>query len=614
MSMRSASIVVGLLMALSGAAAQDIPRPPTFQFDHADFVESASPRPPGDDAAWRPVTLPDNWYVTHPGKSGRGWYRMRFSMPPPPFTMTSLYAPRGSARGLAFFLNDQLVTTTGIQADARALNWDEPMRFAVAPPLFRTGPNLLYARVDAIADLRQGLSRISIGSSYDLLPRYFSRYELQVDSLRMLGGAALFAGLLALGFWNRRRDDAVILWFAITALAWTLMSVPWFQPRFGQRGVLADLVVFPLRFAYAAPLLVFCLRMAGKRLPIAETAIWLFTAFGAVLMPLGDATVRSMVITVWSVTYLVTLTLLLGWLVRTNQHRKSFWLLVAATALAVALNAHDLARWMGWADYDDITMGHLHVPLVLLAIGVSLLEQHFQAVDELARAKSELEVRVQQKTREIEASYKQLRAVEQERALASERSRIMADMHDGVGASLLSLLGLLRSGRAAASQIERRVREALLELRLTVDSLEPVDGDLGVVLGNVRHRMREPIEDSGVRFIWEVGELPCVDYLTPKAILAIQRIVLEAIANALQHAHASNITVRSEVEFSTGRLLIEVLDDGHGFDPAQTLRGRGLENMRNRARSVGATVDVVATNHGTTVAFALPMVKLRAAQ
>jgi len=40
------------------------------------------------------------------------------------------------------------------------------------------------------------------------------------------------------------------------------------------------------------------------------------------------------------------------------------------------------------------------------------------------------------------------------------------------------LLGLLRSGRAAASQIERRVREAPLDLRLTVDSLEPSDSAL----------------------------------------------------------------------------------------------------------------------------------------
>jgi len=50
-----------------------------------------------------------------------------------------------------------------------------------------------------------------------------------------------------------------------------------------------------------------------------------------------------------------------------------------------------------------------------------------------------------------------------------------------------------------------------------------MDGDLGVVLGNVRHRMRSAIEHSGVKLHWQVGELPHVSYLTPHAILAVQR-------------------------------------------------------------------------------------------
>jgi signal transduction histidine kinase len=68
------------------------------------------------------------------------------------------------------------------------------------------------------------------------------------------------------------------------------------------------------------------------------------------------------------------------------------------------------------------------------------------------------------------------------------------------------------------------------------------------------------------------------------------------------------------VNLVDGRLLIEVLDDGRGFDPARTLRGRGLDNMRNRARSVGATVEVAATNDGTNVTLTLPLAALRAAQ
>ena len=108
--------------------------------------------------------------------------------------------------------------------------------------------------------------------------------------------------------------------------------------------------------------------------------------------------------------------------------------------------------------------------------------------------------------------------------------------------------------------------------------------------------------------------MPSIDYLTPKAILAIQRIVLEAIANALQHARAVSITVRTEVDPMNGRLLIEVLDDGVGFDIVRIQRGRGLDNMRNRAQSVGATVEVIGTDRGTNVTLTLPLAALRAVQ
>jgi signal transduction histidine kinase len=145
-----------------------------------------------------------------------------------------------------------------------------------------------------------------------------------------------------------------------------------------------------------------------------------------------------------------------------------------------------------------------------------------------------------------------------------------------------------------------------LELRLAVDSLSPDDGDLAVVLGNVRHRMREPIEESGVRFVWQVAELPTVNYLTPRAILAIQRIALEAIVNALQHARATTITVRTRAD-GCG-LLIQVMDDGIGFDLAKVRRGRGLANLHNRARSIGARLEIdSSTGPGTSVSLTLPL-------
>jgi signal transduction histidine kinase len=611
-------LLLGVLLSLAmleHAAAQIAFRAtPVFAFTAADFVLGNSLNPPGDGAPWRNVDLPDNWYVTRPGVAGIGWYRVEFEMPPGPYSIHTLYLPRGSARSCAFFLNGNLVTTTRVQGDARALNWDEPLRFAVSPALLRAGRNVLYARVDAVANLRQGLASFTLGPSEIVLPGYFRRWALQVDSLRMFGGAAFAAALIAFAFWARRRSDAIMLWFGITALAWAFMSVSWFSPRFGNWGLAADVAVFPLRFAYAVPLLVLCLRLTGRRTLLLELSIWGFTLLGAVLMPFANIPRRATIVTTWSAAYLLALIALLAWLAyeRARQRSPSLWLLITATGLAVVLNVFDLGRWMGVLDYNNPTLAHFHVPLVLFALGATIVDRHFKAVAAVEQANLELEKRVGEKTREIEASYQQLRAAEDERLLARERSRIMADMHDGVGASLISLLGMIRSGKAEAAAIERRVHEALLELRLAVDSLGSVDGDLAVVLGNVRHRMREAIEESGVRFVWQVGELPLVDYLTPKAILAIQRMLLEAIANALEHAHAQTIAVATRVDHAAGRLLIEVLDDGIGFDAATARRGRGLANLATRARSLGAAVEIESSPRtGTRVALRLPLAAAR---
>jgi signal transduction histidine kinase len=605
-------VVMALLLAfgVDNVSAQDQPDlTPAFLFESADFVLDASRTPPGPDAAWRKVTLPDDWYVSRPGVTGVGWYHMSFDLPPGPYPVHSFYLPRGSARFAWFYLNGRLTTTTGVQGDSRALNWDEPMRFAVSPTLLRAGQNDIYVRVSAVADLRQGLARVSFGPARLVLPPYFRRWAMQVDSLRIFGGAAFLGGMLALAFCYRIRGDRVMFWFGITALAWTLIAIPWFGPRFGDTGILAEIVVFPTRFAYAAPLLVACLRLGGKRAPVAEATLWIFTLGGAVLMPFVIEEARAWIITFWSTIYLIPLVGLLIWLIATRERERTatFWLLIAATTAAVFLNVHDYGRWMGWFDYDNPTLAHFDVPFVLVAIGVTIVDHQVGAIDALARANIVLEARIAEKTREIEANFQRVREAEHERALSVERRRIMADMHDGVGGSLLGVLSMIRM-RVPWPRIERRVHEAMLELRLAIDSLEPVDGDLGVVLGNVRHRMRETIEASGVHLAWQVGEVPTVDYLTPKAILAIQRIVMEALTNALRHARAATITVRTDVDASGRSLRILVRDDGAGFDPATVRRGRGLDSVTARARGLGAMVEITSDgSSGTCVSLTLPL-------
>ena len=68
-----------------------------------------------------------------------------------------------TARRISFFVNGSRVGVGFIQGDARVLNFDAPQRFPIPPALLRAGPNVLHIMVDAAADLRQGLSRVTVG-------------------------------------------------------------------------------------------------------------------------------------------------------------------------------------------------------------------------------------------------------------------------------------------------------------------------------------------------------------------------------------------------------------------------------------------------------------------
>lgn len=612
--MRSLVLPILAALALAIAARAGMAQEPVLVLETAEFVPGESTQPPPDDAPWQAVRLPDNWYFSHPGAVGAGWYRLSFELPAEPATRPAsprnyaIYLQRNSARNIRFVVNGKLVSTNAAYGDPGARNWAPPAMFHLSSLHLHPGRNVLHVRVEAVPALRQGLARVIVGPAFAVRPLFERRHMVQVTTLLMFGAAALLAALLAAAFWLRERKDASLAWYAVTALAWAAIAAPWGHGAFAPSQFSHGGLAFIARFAYAAPMLVLCLRVADKRWPWSEGALWLFTLAGLALAALVSEEMQGFVITVWSFVYLAALVLLLTMLARSPiaQRRWVLWMFGSAIVLVVLLNAHDLARWMGWLDYDSLTLAHFHIPLVLFAIGATIIDRHLRAVSAVERANAELEQRIAHKTREIEASFKRVQHAEHERALTLERQRIMADMHDGLGSSLVGLLGTVQSGTPPLEEIERRLLDALQELRLAVDAVQPMDGDLGVVLGNVRHRMRAAIEKSGVKLHWQVGELPQVSYLTPQAILAVQRIILEALTNALRHSQAAAVTVSAQAE--DGWLRIQVADDGVGFKEPGASGGRGLDNLRRRAAGLGGRLEIEsARGAGASVILRLPL-------
>jgi signal transduction histidine kinase len=201
----------------------------------------------------------------------------------------------------------------------------------------------------------------------------------------------------------------------------------------------------------------------------------------------------------------------------------------------------------------------------------------------------------------------QLTRLEVVKSAMEERQKISADMHDSIGASLSTLLAHFSSETMNLADVKRRIGEILMELRLLVDSAEPVDGDLNLIIGNVRHRMAAAIELAGIEFHWCVQELPAIATLSSRDALSMKLILMEALSNVLHHSGARKVTLSASYAEAASTITIAVADDGHGFD-INAKAGRGIFNMNMRMRklSTGGTL-AVDTNpgKGTTVRIEL---------
>lgn len=579
--------------------------------ERAEFVLSDARQPPEDAAPWQPIALPDNWHVSHPGFSGTLWYRLHFRVASEIARTHTLYLPRNSAAEFDFYVNGNLVGISRGYGDPRLTELQRPILLTVAAALLRPGDNVLHIRAVGSSEHRNGLSRLTIGPGLLVRSHYYGRrFDLQVTSIAMFGAALLVAGLLALSVWWVERREQVLLWFGVTALAWAVSAYLLVWPLNIENPQMRQLLFFAMQHLYVVPLLVLCLRVGGARYRRLETALWCAFAASCVAAALLSFARYPVLAQSVSLAKLGLTSLALAWLVRVGlrEHRWPLYSLGLALVMLIVLSGYDWARWMGFADFDNLLLAPFAMPFLILALGATALEQHLSMTHALERSKRELEQRVADKVREVEQTYRQMQQVLHEQAVLRERQRIMADMHDGLGSGLIGLLSQVHGRKADLAQIEQRLADMLTDLRAIVDSLQPVEGDLGVVLGNIRYRMSQAIEASGVKFVWRVEPLPTLEGLTPDKVLSIQRIVLEALSNALRHAAASCVTVSASAVRERDAVVIVVADDGAGFDPAAMLRGIGLRNMRSRAQRIGMRIGIdSAPGQGTRVCLEFPL-------
>ena len=482
------------------------------------------------------------------------------------------------------------------------------------PALFQLpqGARELVIEIVDLVYAGSGLIRVSVGPQMALLEsRALSQrviMDLNSVSSTMIG----MAGVLAMLAWFYRRQDRAALWFAMACLAWVL------------RGVVYQLFSYPFSAIFmeqlnpwlvllcscglaAAWLHGFQGATARRMRTLAALCLLISSAFVATLvLDQGAQLVRSLA---FASGFVVLFSVLVFLLQRWRQGSLSPGLLALGLGALLAGALHDMGMVIGYASPDN--WAFLNVGFTLLLLSHVVVVSIFQ-VKQLNRAEhtnAELERNIQAKALELEQSYALLRASERASARAQERAWINREIHDGVGAQLITALRGVERGTLSKERVAQTLQEGLDELRLLMDA-----GDLGQslhrALATWRNRWDYRLEAIGLGLRWEVEDGLEQLELGSNATLQVMRVLQEAVTNTVKHAEAQHITVRAWLDGGTHRLLVlEVCDDGRGLMAERpTSGGRGLRHMAQRADTLGGTLSVDnRAGGGVRVLLRLPL-------
>jgi signal transduction histidine kinase len=196
--------------------------------------------------------------------------------------------------------------------------------------------------------------------------------------------------------------------------------------------------------------------------------------------------------------------------------------------------------------------------------------------------------------------------------MMDERERIAKELHDGVIQSLfavgMSLQGLatMSPDPETARRLEAAVEDvdhAIRDLRNYIFGLRPgvlADRQLDQALQQLG---QEFADRSGVVTVVDVNEQVASELASRGA--DIVQIVREALSNVGRHAGATTCRVRLQRN-RDGRVILEIDDDGSGFDATTPAAGMGLSNLRERATSLGGTLQIESSpSQGSTVRVTL---------
>ena len=560
------------------------------------------------------VLLPDDWSLTRSSQDSTVWYRVSFDLPPGagPERLFSLYVERACSH-IEVQLNGHRIHGERAPANALPRGCSYPQWVSLPAALLQAQGNLLDLKVQGHALQRVaahqragGLSALQIAPATTLANQHAQQSFWNVAAVQLMSVmlAVLGGAILMLDSWNRRSTHLRPYgWFA---LGWAALSVRWWLREIPVPNSIIEFLAASAAAPLAAAAMLFLLRYAGRRWKPIERVLMPQCLLMPLTLLLAGPSRLFMAASLWNALLGLELLAVMGqylWLTR-RQSLKAYLPMAGALVLAAGVLLFEFGVQHGLLPLPPIDVSQLVLSALAIAIGARLVHSFARSLQAAEAGRRTLESRALEIAAEAERNFAQMAEARVEQVTAQERKRIAADLHDDLGAKLLTIVHTSDSER-----ISTLAREALEEMRLSVRGLTGKPMQLADALADWRAETVARLGQANIEIDWRSPAEEIEQTLPARSFVQTTRILRESVSNIIKHSGATHCKVRCAMHEREFGLVIQ--DNGRGIPmelDGKLDRGHGMTSIKHRAKQMqGQCLVESAPGYGTVIRLTLPL-------
>ena len=527
----------------------------------AEVLVTESNTPPLMTQQWRQTFLPRSWSIDpeHPQDTRTAWYRITL----PPDLERRQWDHILMLRhimNVELWLDDQFIGSGGpvsqpVEARLQR-NWNRPILWSMRNALAESvDPHYLYIRL--ISEPAFGvMSPVIIGSESSLRPWYRISFFVQITFVQISLAALIFTGLLSLFIWIKLRQRSWLL-LTFMSVTWSLPLLFILLPTLPVGEFVALRVIHWAVVAGATALLAFIdrLYLGGKSLRLDFLA--LIPLFHAVLLYVAP---NPLVVTIGNAGQMLCQLLFIMLIVRLLRSKQPhgtsvYWIVLGLFIMLLAV-LHDVTLFTGsnterwrW----DTPLSYITQPIMLLILAWNGVRVFLNAAHELNSANGLLQARLEESEQRIKQLFLEQEVLEREQRVEAERELVYRDLHDDLGARLLSLV--YQSERGDAQDL---ARTALQDLRDIVSRVLSTPQTLSAILADSLAEQFGRAQALGKDIDWELDnaldEIVCQSTTT----LGLRMLMRELVGACLRLKKAVHLHLNLSWNDDTSTLWLEV--------------------------------------------------------